>query len=125
MRGYFLAVAVFVVVFCGNQWIRAAEPLFETTRVFALTPDNKPNYRIPAILQAPDKSIIIFAEKRNDGPGDIGNHDVVINELVTGVAIGLGRASVETCLAFDPNDDKRVSVDELVQGVRNSLRACP
>ncbi len=61
-----------------SSFLAAAEPLFETTCVFALTPENKPNYRIPAILQAPDKSIIIFAEKRNDGPGDIGNHDVVM-----------------------------------------------
>src|SRR5258706_8924637 len=56
----------------------SAEPLFETTCVFPITPENKPNYRIPAILQAPDGSIIIFAEKRNDGPGDVGNHDIVM-----------------------------------------------
>ena len=58
--------------------IQAAEPLFETTRVFAMTPDNKPNYRIPAILQAPNGDLLIFAEKRNDGIGDIGNHDLVL-----------------------------------------------
>jgi hypothetical protein len=49
----------------------------------------------------------------------------VINELVTGVNIGLGRASPQTCPPFDPNLDDRVSVDELVLGVRNSLRGCP
>ena len=31
----------------------AAEPLFETVCVFEVTPKNKPNYRIPAILKAP------------------------------------------------------------------------
>src|SRR5260370_39261824 len=56
----------------------AAEPLFETTRVFAITPNNKPNYRIPSILQAPSGDILIIAERRNDGPGDIGNHDIVL-----------------------------------------------
>lgn len=56
----------------------ADEPLFQTTNVFPLTPNNKPNYRIPAILQAPNGDILIFAEKRNDGPGDIGNHDIVL-----------------------------------------------
>jgi len=56
----------------------AAEPLFETCVVFPITPNNKPNYRIPAILQAPNRDLLIFAEKRNDGIGDIGNHDLVL-----------------------------------------------
>ncbi|HEX4130543.1 MAG TPA: sialidase family protein [Pirellulales bacterium] len=57
---------------------RAAEPLFETTLVFPVAPKNKPNYRIPAILAAPSGDVLIFAERRNDGPGDIGNHDIVL-----------------------------------------------
>lgn len=56
----------------------AAEPLFETQCIFALTPKNKPNYRIPAIIQAPNGDILVICEKRNDGPGDIGNHDIVM-----------------------------------------------
>ena len=56
----------------------AAEPLFETSVVFPVAPGNKPNYRIPSILQAPDGDLLIFAEKRNDGIGDIGNHDIVL-----------------------------------------------
>jgi sialidase-1 len=56
----------------------AAPPLFETAEVFPLTPDNKPNYRIPAILQAPNGDVLVFSEKRNDGPGDVGNHDIVL-----------------------------------------------
>src|SRR5262249_42129780 len=66
-----------LVVFVLNASVFAAEPLFETTRIFAVSPNNKPNYRIPAILQAPNGDLLIFAEKRNDGPGDIGNHDIV------------------------------------------------
>jgi hypothetical protein len=30
---------------------RAAEPLFQTVWLFPVAPDNKPNYRIPAILR--------------------------------------------------------------------------
>jgi sialidase-1 len=56
----------------------AATPLLETTLVFPTAPLNKPNYRIPAILQAPNGDLLIFAEKRNDGIGDIGNHDIVL-----------------------------------------------
>ncbi len=55
-----------------------AAPLFETTCVFPVAPKNKPNYRIPAILQAPNGGLLIFAEKRNDGPGDVGNTDIVL-----------------------------------------------
>ena len=56
----------------------AAAPLFETTPVFPKAPLNKPNYRIPAILQAPNGDLLIFVEKRNDGIGDIGDHDLVL-----------------------------------------------
>ncbi|MCC6356628.1 MAG: exo-alpha-sialidase, partial [Verrucomicrobiae bacterium] len=52
--------------------------LFETTTVFSATPKNKPNYRIPALIRAPSGDLLAFAEKRNDGPGDIGDHDIVI-----------------------------------------------
>src|SRR5206468_1745599 len=56
----------------------AAPPLFETTLVFPVTPKNKPNYRIPSILQAPNGDVLIICERRNDGPGDIGDHDTVM-----------------------------------------------
>lgn len=56
----------------------AAEPWFETTRLFALTPQNKPNYRIPGLIQAPNGDLLVICEKRNDGPGDIGDHDIVM-----------------------------------------------
>lgn len=52
-------------------------PLFETTTVFPAAPKNKPNYRIPALIRAPNGDLLAFAEKRNDGPGDIGDHDIV------------------------------------------------
>ncbi|MEZ0274233.1 MAG: sialidase family protein [Roseimicrobium sp.] len=39
----------------------AAEPLFQTVCLFPVTPDNKPNYRIPAILQAQNGDILVFA----------------------------------------------------------------
>jgi hypothetical protein len=51
---------------CGC--LNADEPWFETTRLFALTPKNKPNYRIPSITQAPNGDILDICEKRNDGP---------------------------------------------------------
>jgi sialidase-1 len=62
----------------GAGSILAGAPVFETTLVFPVAPGNKPNYRIPAIIQAPNGDILIIAEKRNDGIGDVGNHDIVM-----------------------------------------------
>ena len=92
----------------------AAEPLFETTRVFALTPQNKPNYRIPAILQAPNGDLLIFAEKRNDGIGDIGNHDIVLKR-----SGDRGKTWSEEQMIFD--DDTRVCTDLTVGRIGDKL----
>lgn len=66
----------FLCLLAGTAF--AAAPLFETTQVFPFARGNKPNYRIPSIIQAPNGDILIIAEKRNDGIGDIGNHDIVL-----------------------------------------------
>jgi sialidase-1 len=115
MRAVFPAVTFLAFTALAGAHLRSAEALYETTRVFALTPDNKPNYRIPAILQAPDKSIIIFAEKRNDGPGDIGNHDVVMKR-----STDKGRTWSEEQIIFD--DEKRVCTDITVGIDRDTKR---
>lgn len=93
------AVALAYVLPCP-----AAEPLFQTTCLLPLTPENKPNYRIPAILQAGNGHILVFAEKRNDGPGDIGNHDIVMKRSADRGATW----SVEQVI-FD--DEKRICTD--------------
>ncbi len=74
LRPLFLWLAAAAMVQC----LAAGAPLFETVQVFPNAPGNKPNYRIPAILQAPNGDLLIFAEERNDGIGDIGNHDIVL-----------------------------------------------
>lgn len=84
--------------------LQAAEPLFETTCVYPLTSDNKPNYRIPSILQAPNGDLLIICEKRNDGPGDIGNHDIVLKR-----STDQGKTWGTEQIILD--DDKRVSTD--------------
>lgn len=59
----------------GLGWITG---LFETTTVWPVSPKNRPNYRIPALLVAPNGDVLAFAEKRVDGPGDLGDHDLVM-----------------------------------------------
>ena len=70
--------AVIVLGWLTCRSYLSAAPLYETTCAFPVTPKNKANYRIPAILQAPNGELLIFAEKRNDGPGDVGNTDIVL-----------------------------------------------
>lgn len=84
--------------------LSAAEPLFETTRVFAFAPNNKPNYRIPAIVTAANGDLLIIAEKRNDGIGDIGNHDIVLKR-----SRDLGKTWSAEQVVLD--DEDRVSTD--------------
>jgi sialidase-1 len=95
---------ILVCLLVINGAVSSADSLFETTCVFPITPDNKPNYRIPAILQAPDASLIIFAEKRNDGPGDVGNHDIVMKR-----STDKGRTWRAEQAIFD--DESRVCTD--------------
>lgn len=70
------ALARGVLAACALACAAEAAPLFETMTVHAATPRNRPNYRIPALLTAPDGTLLLFAEKRHDGIADIGNHDI-------------------------------------------------
>jgi subtilisin-like proprotein convertase family protein len=54
-----------------------------------------------------------------------GNGRVAVNELVLGVNIGLERANVSMCPAFDADGSGSVVVNELVSGVGNALNGCP
>lgn len=84
--------------------LQAGEPLFESARVFPLTPGNKPNHRIPSILQAPNGDILVICERRNNGPGDIGDHDIVLKR-----STDLGRTWGAEEMIFD--DAENVSTD--------------
>ncbi len=91
------------LIFCGSL-LTAAESVFETQCLFALTPNNKPNYRIPGIIQAPNGDILVICEKRNDGIGDIGNHDIVMKR-----SADLGKTWSDEITILD--DDNRVCTD--------------
>jgi sialidase-1 len=94
-----LALAV-----CSLAPFAAAEALFETTCVFPITPNNKPNYRIPGILLAQNGDLLVIAERRNDGPGDIGDHDIVMKR-----SRDQGKTWETEQLIFD--DGKKVTTD--------------
>lgn len=54
-----------------------------------------------------------------------GDGQVTVDELIVGVNIALGEASVEQCAAFDANGDGQVTVDEIVGAVSVALDGCP
>ena len=53
------------------------------------------------------------------------NGAVVISELIAGVNIALGSASISSCQAFDRNGDQMVSVDELLAAINAATGGCP
>jgi YVTN family beta-propeller protein len=53
------------------------------------------------------------------------NGQVTVDDLVRGVNIALGVATLDSCAAFDWNSDGNVTVDELVAGVNRALTGCP
>ena len=50
---------------------------------------------------------------------------VTVDELVTGVDIALGIATLDQCSAFDCNGNQEVTVDCLVKAVNAALNGCP
>src|SRR5262245_15408934 len=58
--------------------------------------------------------------------GDCNGDDaVIVNELVTGVALSLGQGTGTACAMFDRDHNERVTIDELVTAVVNALGGCP
>ncbi len=53
-----------------------------------------------------------------------GDGEVTVNELVLGVNIALGNASIEQCSSFDVNSDAEVTVTELIGAVNSALNGC-
>ncbi len=50
---------------------------------------------------------------------------VTIDEIIRGINIALGTASLDLCEAFDRNADALVTIDEILAGVEASLSGCP
>jgi len=75
------------------------------------------DYRIPSIIQAPNGDVLIFAEKRHDGIGDVGNHDVVLKR-----SRDLGRTWSDEQVIFD--DENRVCTDLTVGRAEGEALEC-
>lgn len=54
-----------------------------------------------------------------------GNGEVTVDEIIIGVNIALGLATLDTCPVFDSDGNGEVTVTELIQAVNNALNGCP
>lgn len=54
-----------------------------------------------------------------------GDGEITIDELLTGVGIGLGGIPFDQCPAFDADRNQSLTIDELLQGVIDALDGCP
>lgn len=53
-----------------------------------------------------------------------GDGEVTVNEIIAGVNIALGTASVDGCGAMDANRDGEVSIDEIISAINGALDGC-
>ena len=53
-----------------------------------------------------------------------GDGSVTVDELIKGVNIARGTATVDTCQAMDANGDGAVTIDELIAAVNRALNGC-
>jgi hypothetical protein len=96
-----------------------AAPTF--TAVPTLTASPTPTTAVPAPTVTPT----LTAPTPMACVGDCDRDGAVsVNEVITGVRIGLGRAPLSQCPLFDADASGAVEVHELIAGVRNSIRGC-
>jgi len=70
--------------------------------------------------------LIARAVPASDCPGDCdADGFVTVNELVSGVSIAIGNATLDRCPACDRDGNSRVTIDELIAAVRSNLVGCP
>jgi hypothetical protein len=74
---------------------------------------------------ADSQRITVEATVASSCVGDCdGDGSVTVNELIRGVNIALGNATIDDCPSFDATADGSVSISELVQGVNAALNGC-
>lgn len=65
------------------------------------------------------------ASGRTHCAGDCdGDGNVTVDEVITGVNIALGVASIASCIAFDRDGDGVITVDEVILAVSTALMGC-
>jgi cytochrome c peroxidase len=86
---------------------------------------------ILAFLRSMTDTDFVTAKKHGDPfavnacPGDCDfDGSLTVDELVTGINIALGDATVAHCVGFDSSGEGQVSVDEIIAGIGLALAGC-
>jgi hypothetical protein len=78
-----------------------------------------------AASASPDDRVIVVLNGADACAGDCdGSGMVMVSELVRGVNIALGMATVGSCPAFDLDGSGGVAINELIAGVNDALSGC-
>lgn len=70
-------------------------------------------------------TITAITATATDCTGDCNGDGVSVDEIVRGINIALGEASLDTCSAFDADGSASVTVDEILQALAYALEGCP
>ncbi|MBI4518239.1 MAG: hypothetical protein HY699_20760 [Deltaproteobacteria bacterium] len=115
---------------------RTATPTMTPTHTFTATPTDTPTVTPtptptasptpqPTDTPSPTPTPTETAPPANICIGDCDDDlQVTVDELVKGVNIALGNATLADCPSFDSSADGEVTVDELVQAVNAALNGC-
>lgn len=85
-------------------------PILERVQVFPYAAGNKPNYRIPNIVRASNGDILVIAEKRRLGFGDIGYTDIVMKRS-TDLGATWGTETILYTSGNETNSDPTTLID--------------
>jgi hypothetical protein len=81
---------------------------------------------LTAVLMWVLTTLGVYAAATAACPGDCDEDgEVRVNELIIGVSIALGSATVDQCTSIDANSDGFVTIDEIVSAVNVALAGCP
>jgi len=93
---------------------------FLGTATVTATPTSSPTQTpLPAVTSTETPNAAICAGDCNS------DHTVVVNELILGVNIALGKRPAAACASFDRDGNGMVVVSELIAAVVNALAGCP
>ncbi len=91
---------LFALVICATNSL-AADPEVSKTDVFVADTNNYHTYRIPALVTAPDGTLLIFCEGRKASPLDDGDIDMLLRRSTDG-----GKTWLPTQLVYEEDGDK-------------------
>ncbi|MEJ5995630.1 sialidase family protein [Pedobacter sp. Du54] len=92
------------------------KPFITQVRVFPFSAENKPNYRIPAMVSTPNGDLLIFAEKRRKSVADVGYTDIIMTR-----SSDKGKTWASERILFGGNNESNADPTTLVDTVDKKI----